>query len=257
MHTLDEKEIQKRLYGKYHRETGSSVHNTSNPNATLPRLEIPKVSKPPFFSESFKSTFASAWNSFFVFLKKIPWRFTAIIVGGLILAIALLQGLSFWFAKMKAAPHRIHHAAHVVKSEHLVRKTSVKAIEAKKETVRVETLKKKIEPRTEPVAALPIAIPAPPLSPAQAGETIKKRYYSVQICTYQREQDAQQLTDELKNMSFHAFYLRILSSQQQIPHYVVFLGKEDTYSEASARLKEFRKTQQFQKFSDSFIRSIS
>jgi len=258
LRTLDEKEIQKRLYGKYHREeVPSSPNNHSNVTATLPRLEIPKVSKPVPFSERLKSFFAYVQDLFSPFLKAFPWRFTGIVIGGLVLAVFLLQGLSFWFSKMKSTPHYTRHIARATKGERAIRKVNVKPVEPKKETFRSEAPKKKVESRTESSAVLPIAIPAPPLSPVQAEESLKKKYYSVQVCTYQREQDAQQLTEELKRMGLPAFYLRFLSSQQQIPHYVVFLGKEETYSGANARLKEFRKTQQFQKFPDSFIRSVS
>ena len=93
----------------------------------------------------------------------------------------------------------------------------------------------------------------PPAQDKPLSEASKKAYYAVQICTYQKETDAKALEEELKRSNFSAFSLRM---QGKIPYYVVFIGKDESYAGANEKLKEFRASDQYQKFPDAFIRSI-
>ena len=87
-------------------------------------------------------------------------------------------------------------------------------------------------------------------------DTAKKSFYAVQICTYQKESDAKSLSQELKNSNFSAFYLKMQGSQNKNPYFVVFLGKDESYAGANQELKQFRNSEQYQRFPDAFIRSI-
>ncbi|MBI4357871.1 MAG: SPOR domain-containing protein [Candidatus Omnitrophica bacterium] len=226
---MNEQEIQKRLYGRYHRDSASSVKNLTNSTAPH-QVKVVAPEESISFSDWLRAHVRAPLRQF---LQRIPWKFAAIVTITLIAMIVGLQMISFWFGQLKAASD--------------AREISPRAdVQVKKETaeVRVETKR--------PAASL--ASPASMVAISQ--ETPKKKYYAVQVCTYQREQDALQLIEELKNSRFPAFYVRLPSRQQKTLYYVVFLGKEETYQAASAKLKEFRKTQIFQRFSDSFIRSI-
>ncbi len=256
LRTLDEKEIQKRLYGRYHRDSTVPTNSSnSNVNVTYPKLEIKVPSKSVSISTRVKDVLTHLQNSFSSVLKTFPWKLAGIVSVAFIISIVSFKALSFWLSRSKETSHHPRSITHVSKSAHGVYPAIVKPREVKKELVKTEAPKK---PVTKSTISAPIATSISPLSPATpTEETRRKKYYSVQICTYQREQDAKQLTEELKNSGLPAFYLRTLSAQQQIPHYVVFLGKEETYAGASTYLKDFRRTQHFQKFPDSFIRSIS
>ena len=258
LHSLNEKEIQKRLYGKYHREGNSNPNiGRSSVNTTGTPLEIPEVSRAHSFSSQTKSLLVRAGSSLFVFLKKVPWKLLGIVSAALIATVVAFQVFSFLFAKIKTLPKPVGRSLSI---SHLSKpaaphKIAPRILESKKEVTVRET--PKVEAVAQKMVFSQSAIRSDsPLSLPKQIETARKKYYTIQICTYQREHDARQLTEELKNADLPAYYLKILSSQQQIPHYVVFLSKEDTYAEASARLREFRKTQQFQKFSDSFVRSL-
>ena len=235
LHPLNEKEIQKRLYGRYHRDDTTSAADP-NCNSTLPKAEIRNTSRPSFSLTVWFANFTGRLQGLFLkFGRKFPWKFSVIVTGSLIVSVVLLQALSAWFGKVRINSQ--------TPSEPVVNKL-----------VSASPIKKSIE-----VAAPPSLSAAPAARPAAT--TVdkgvqRKRYYAVQVCTYERETDAQQLTNELKGLNFPAFHLRFPSSQQGLTHYVVFLGKEETYATANAKLNEFRKTKDFQRFPDSFIRSI-
>ena len=257
LHTLNEKEIQKRLYGKYHREGNSNPGiGRSGSGAMPPQLEIPEVSRPFSFSNQLKNSLAQTRNFLFVFVKKIRWKFLATVTAALIVAVILFQVFSFLFTKIKTLPKPFHFSSKVshLNKRAAAHKVTPRSAEPKKEAAAVKAIAAEMPQKAMPVPS--VIVPSSPLSLPKPPEALKKRYYSVQICTYQREQDAKQLVEELKNADLPAFHLRILSSQQPFPHYVVFLGKEKTYADANVLLREFRKTQHFQKFPDSFVRSI-
>ena len=257
LHTLDEKEIQKRLYGRYHRETTVPVHHfNSNVNAAYPKLEIKAPSKAVPLSTRFNDFLMRLKGPFSSFFNTFPWKLAGIVSAGLVISIVLFQALSFWLSRLKevSLDHSRNVTAHASKTRHVA---NTKPEDTKERLQKAQVPKKSRTTESATLGSIATTFQSP-LSLAKPIEvTLKKKYYSVQICTYQREQDAKQLTEELKDSNLSAFYLRIPSSQQQMPHFVVFLGKEETYAGAGARLKDFQKTQHFQKFPDSFVRSVS
>lgn len=225
LHALNEKEIQKRLYGRYHREAMPAGEKPSTNNAAraVPELEIPDISRSFSFSNRLKAFPARFQNAFLSFWQKFPWKFSGFLIGFLVAFVILFQVFSSWFGKVKAVP-------------------PASGLNAVNEPA----------PLALPVKKVEVSLPRPTIQ-AQAP---RKSYYAVQICTYQREGDARQLTRVLESLNFPAFYLHNLSAQERITFYTVFLGKEETYAAAKARLNEFRKTEASQKFPDSFIRSL-
>lgn len=105
----------------------------------------------------------------------------------------------------------------------------------------------KVTPVQEHVPAAPIK--KPPVS--------IQKFYTVQVCTYQRERDAQDLVHQLQGMGLPAFSQKTSARDQGIALHLVFLGRSATYAEAKNQLEEFRKSSLFHKFSDSFIRSVT
>jgi len=162
-------------------------------------------------------------------VKALPWRSAVGLGIGLAIALALFRFASFWLGHWTGpslAPPGVTG-----------------------------------QPRPEPVEAEGRSVPARAVeSQSTPGSfragTDQQKAYAIQVCTYQRERDAQQLTNELRGLNFSAFYQRILSPDQKIPFYLVFLGRTESYAAAKAQLEQFRRTALYQKFTDSFVRSI-
>lgn len=245
LHTLDEKEIQKRLYGKYHRDAPPKAQ--SNVPGALRKIEISSHLKPAVLLQEMENSSSSAPTNFIGLFQKFPWKFAGILTAALITTIVLLQLLSFWFSKLRIA----HHESRPEK----VMRSALPAVQLPRE---IKKSQANSVPTFHPQAITPVVV-QPNVSRSNDSQISlpRQRYYAVQICTYQREEDSAQLVAELKRLNFHAFFRRSPASQPGGPtHYEVFLSKEETYAAANARLNEFRKTNQFQKFSDSFIRSL-
>ena len=238
---LNEREIQERLYGRYHRDT-VLVSPDVNIKPPLPQAE-PKVKRlntlnTSSFAQSFKTVFTTCRGLVSSFVRKFPWKFAAWVTVSLVVVIISFQFVSLWFAKIKSIPK--------------APKVSVQNEPVVPVAVKVDQVKTV----SAPPAPVSISVSQGQSSQSNAPTAYKKKFYAVQVCTYEREEDARQLTSELQKLNFPAFYRQFLSSHQRIPHYVVFLSQEDTFAEANAKLNEFRKTRHFLTFSDSFIRSL-
>lgn len=85
-----------------------------------------------------------------------------------------------------------------------------------------------------------------------------EKLYSVQICTYRSESDAQKLVGRLKESNLSAFYQEVPGRQDggNSKFFLVLLGKEPSYSDAQARLSEFKQLPISKEFSDSYIRRL-
>ncbi|OGW87112.1 MAG: hypothetical protein A3C35_06955 [Omnitrophica bacterium RIFCSPHIGHO2_02_FULL_46_11] len=249
IHTLDEKEIQKRLYGKYHRET---QEKNQNKKTTVPasKIEFSNPLKPAPTPQVNESSTADKFGKLPRIFQSFPWKFSFLLTAALLVTVTSLQLLSFWFSKMKIPSARTRSKTISLPPARLSARPSVESPKpaAKKSETSVTN-----SPRTQTAAP---AIPAiiAPSAPAQITPP-KQRYYAVQVCTYQREEDAARLVTGLKDLNFPAFFRRT-TSQQGMTHYEVFLSKDVTYAAANSRLGEFRKTHQSQEFPDSFIRSL-
>jgi hypothetical protein len=244
--TLNEREIQERLYGKYHADSPPKVTiSKSASTATLTRPEIKSRLEPSFSSPPSQKAVSFRFSVPGIkFLKNFPWKFSGLVLGSLVGAIFLLQILSSWMDTLKkeSVSIRVQKSA-VTSASTSAPKTANASIPAAK-------------PLEEVLLAKPVLSVSEPKPPAlKAVETPKKKYYAVQVCTYFQESDARELTQKLKGLNFTPFYERVTSSQGTL-HYLVFLGKQETYSAAQSQLESFKKSSEFQSFQDSFIRSI-
>jgi cell division septation protein DedD len=240
--TLNEREIQERLYGKYHADSPKVSATASVRTATLPKIEVKNRLEPSFSSQPSRKTasldFASPVIKFF---KAIPWKFAGLMLGSLVGIIFVLQILSSWMGSLKeeSVSSRIKKSAAEFRevAQVKIEKASIPALGVKAETEAIQ-----------PIAE------TKPITPKAAA--FKKKYYAVQVCTYFQESDAKELTQKLNHLNFSAFYQRVYSNAQNTSHYLVFLGKEETQSAAQAQFQAFKKSPEFQSFPDSFVRSI-
>ena len=244
--TLNEKEIQKRLYGRYHRE-GSPEASGKTVSAISPQLEIPRVRKSLPSTHLTKDISVKVLGATSRVAKKIPWGYAVIVLGALVALAVLFQVLSMRLSKKQFA---------VQESLSQTKAVSPVAVTQPRQTEKRPAVKR--EPPQVPAVTPMKTVPPVPASPTPESPVSVSRsnYYAVQVCIYQRETDAAALTQKLKGMKFDAFYQRRLSPQQRVPRYVVFLGREKSYAEATSSLGEFKKTEAFNQFPDSFIRSL-
>ena len=244
---LNEREIQERLYGKYHADSPKITAASTN-TAVLHKVEAKSRLEPSFSSQPSQKALPLNFSAlFFKLQKRFPWRFSGLLIGSVIGGVFVLQLLSFWMGTLSQSSQLISAS---------VRKTTPNQIQ----TSAVEVEKKPMagakpaEEALSPQTAAPTSEAKP--TPPRVSDTPKKKYYAVQVCTYFRESDARELTQELTALNFSAFYQHVSSGSQNVHHYLVFLGKEETYSAAEAKLEAFKKTKRFQSFPDSFIRSV-
>ena len=232
MPALDEKQIQERLYGQYRKGTLPLTEKADSVEL-LPRLEssIKKERVAPFrwvkpLLTQGAQLIARVW-------KMIPWRAVSILAGSLIASAILFQTLLLLITKVKTVS--------------LATKRQVMSPAALPQTPVPPSVKQSsnVSATTAGGSRVPIA--------AQ-NQLVKQREYAVQVCTYEREEDARQLVNQLTRLNFSPFYRRTTSVLDKT-RYEVFLGREKTYANAKALLDQFRKTKPFQNFSDAFIRS--
>lgn len=230
-HTLNEEEIQKRLYGRYHKGTAPKMESPRL-SAEMPQLVIKTSSRSVPWTTQFKTWMIQAASQTGLLLKKFPWKLFSAVTVLLVLAILGFQHIPSWLSKAKP---RLNVEEPVSGETLLTRPVQSRKVSESIDSSSVTLTKPEVGAKTT-------SIP-------------KKRYFVVQICTYQREQDAKQLTNQLRNLNFSAFYLKS-SSSRGLLHYVVFLSKNESYAEANLKLEQFRKTSESRRFSDAFIRSL-
>jgi len=81
------------------------------------------------------------------------------------------------------------------------------------------------------------------------------RQYTIQVCTYVAETDAQGLVDKLIADKLPAFYEPSGNlSGGQAKFYVVYLGRDNSYTDSRIRLNRFKTMPIAQDFTDAFIR---
>src|SRR3989338_2073599 len=194
---LEEKDIQKRLYGRYHRDSIREAKNPISASKSDLKLEITGLKKERSGAAAFKVFLKKSLELAVMVAKSIPWKFTALISVALIATVVLFQLFSFVAAKSRHA------------KEERVSQTKASAVE------RIETRKKR-----EPI----LKSENSPLSQVtREAKQEKVKYYAVQVATYQREEDALGLQENLKALGFSsAFYLASQSARQRSPLYGVF-----------------------------------
>ena len=233
MPALDEKQIQEKLYGQYRKGTLPPAEK-SNPVELLPHLESSIKKERVSFFKWVKPLLVQTVQLIARVWKMIPWRAISILAGALIISAILFQTILLLVTKVKAVSFAAKHQA---------------ALSA---------------PLPQTTPAPPLVKQSPNVSPATAGpsgpiasenQLAKQKAYAVQVCTYEREEDARQLVGRLARLNFSPFYRRTASTLDKA-RYEVFLGREKTYANAKALLNQFRRTEPFRNFSDAFIRSI-
>jgi hypothetical protein len=241
---LQEKEIQERLYGQYKPgsspamthavlESDSAKIDIVRPNelSTIKKL-IRRVNVVRFGR--------SVMGSF----HRIPWRFA--------LFLAIIVGLST-FAFLTASV--LFEARNSARSETRSESNLTLPYRPAPEQVASQEV---VAPTTESALSSASGDPEKVVSkpPSARANPLPRRTYGVQVCTYQRESDANRLTRELTAKNFKAFYRKMQSRNQSMPYYVVFLGEKKTFDDAKTLLQKFQKTDLHTDFSDSFIRSL-
>ncbi len=94
-------------------------------------------------------------------------------------------------------------------------------------------------------------------SPSANEPALPSNFYSIQICTYYSESDANKLIEEMKALNIPAFHRTsgIRGSDSKL--HMVMLGKDATFQEAQKRLEQFQKTEISKKFLDAYVRRVS
>lgn len=227
LRSLGEEEIQKKLYGRYHRPE-LKTSNSRRETATVETPEIKSLSSSNLLSSGpIKKNVSINWEFVSNALKKFPLKLFATVIGSVAIAIVLFQLMPSWFQKKET------HVSEAVSVTSMPIEETVPQKQPEKLSLTQPVLKTTIEK----------------VSPSS------KKYYAVQVCTYQREEDARRLIKQLEILNFPAFFQKT-SSSSGLSHYIVFLSKEESYAQANSKLSQFRKTKEFETFSDSFIRSL-
>ena len=81
-----------------------------------------------------------------------------------------------------------------------------------------------------------------------------ERFFSIQICTYRAESDAKKLVGRLEGFNLPAFYTVVPGRQGEGKFYIVFVGKDESYSETNTRLSKFKQLPVSHEFPDAYIR---
>jgi len=278
---LSEKEIQKKLYGEFHKgapavdeeevrpsqkmseKTEAALHESAEkapslrgPNPFRPRPGLQKPTSPTV-------------------LFSLPWRdFLSIFFRA---SLALGNFLKEWLAKLGTAWGM--GAAIVVAifvAVHLLNAYRTTAMEtARQRPVRVTP---RAVPRALSSAPAPAAfedpvpptidetpLKAPSLTSPEVAPVIERkepepplpaRLFTLQIATYARAEDAQALLAKLERQGLKAFSRPSPRSNGKVFH-PVYVGRLATFQEAQAKLKEFKARPLSKEFPDCFIRSLS
>lgn len=264
MNTLDEKQIQERLYGKYHKGSSNSLTSTEPKRQSFPTLPVvtkeEKLAQAPVVTEN-----VSVLDSILTALSHVPWRFIGILAGAFVVTLLLVNMVAYFLGKTKA--DHAHIAGGRLQGPKAVAVEKISSAKTQQpETVKeiVPVVQKVKLPegmgsaaKSEKIAlaetsAAATTVVAEPTKPLE--KVVKQRFYGVQICTYQRQADAQTLVSELNQRGFNAFFKEVPSQQKEF--YVVYLNRSKTYAEAQHALNKFKQSDLHSRFRDSFIRSI-
>ena len=233
LHSLNEEEIQKKLYGTFHKSVLSrNVSLKPNVSKNVPFVRSQVVEKPV---SNLVPQLKFLSRKSIKIVQSFPWKFSIVTIGLVLLSIYSFEFLSGTFQNLsKARASKLETVYNIKALEKTGRNT---------EKVELDQIKKTDQHVSVIHNEKPLDLP-------------QKAFYAVQICTYQKESDAKALAKSLKASNFSSFYLHMQGFQNKTPYYVVFIGKNESYAAANEKLKEFRNSDQYQKFPDAFIRSI-
>ncbi len=104
-----------------------------------------------------------------------------------------------------------------------------------------------------------------PRSKTQVGQIAKKTplkptkqlaaKYAVQICVYEKENEAKRLVDDLKAKKYPAYFTTRVSSKGKT-YYNICLGKFPTEKTAASFLNKIKGRKEFEEFKDSFVKKL-
>ena len=250
---LNEKDIQERLYGQYRKGIVRTPDTTrQNESKNEGRSEFSSSSKYEVTSGQLTNPWESLTLSIQGAAKRIPWRFAGVVLIVLIASLVVGRGTANWIEHMRETK-RLREETVRAESLPVELKPNVSQKRLRSTTEGSGPLTS-VEPESKVTASL---FNQKQSAQVAISNEMKQRVYAIQICTYQREEDASHLVSELEALKFDAFHRKIQStSSRPNSYFVVFLGKRDTFGAAHALLKEFKKTTLFNHFSDAFIRSL-
>ncbi|OGW82172.1 MAG: hypothetical protein A3G33_10625 [Omnitrophica bacterium RIFCSPLOWO2_12_FULL_44_17] len=279
MSTLNEKEIQEKLYGKYLKGT-MPVSEKQESISLRPTVEKPAEPNVVHVDlnrvwENAVKVFPTILQETTKFLQQVPWRFVGVLAGAVITAIVFIQLISFTldkisgiFSHAKSKKQTVSEStesagskvlssfsrADLHKKSDALEKKVKNELETKAVTSEVVSSHEASLPESDSVNS---GLPVTSQTAVSDGSVARKqKFYAVQICTYQKEADAQKLSGVLKGLNFSPFFRKVDMPQQGTFYYEVYLGRSEDYVSAKAQLEDFKQTELFQKFSDSFIRSL-
>lgn len=79
------------------------------------------------------------------------------------------------------------------------------------------------------------------------------RSYTIQICVYEKQDEAEKLVSDLKKKGYPAWLLRRTSPKGKVYHNI-YIGRFATDKEASDFLNRLKSKEEFKEFKDSFVR---
>lgn len=285
LRTLRESEIQEKLYGRFRRpfpEKLSDDLNFSSSEKSASAVTIPQKSTTP--NELLKSkeilypkavsggslpsrdaSSADGYRSSDFSPSKKSLRILNFSVVAKVLSFVLIGFVAFfatwWIAfqmhEEKPNNERVSIGKENVSgsaNETLLPMMPQKSAQPLKNAV-VNEVTAKNEAQERPVKITPVKI-----EPERSEKTEKPAlasYYSIQICTYYSESDANNLIEELEALSLPAFHITSPVRGSESKMHLVMLGKDASASDAQKRLEEFKKLGISKKFSDAYVRKVS
>lgn len=105
---------------------------------------------------------------------------------------------------------------------------------------------------TQNASMIPSEIPGSPAAPAQP----KRPSYVIQICIYESESAVKQLLDELTKNGYRGLTYDKTVTASKRALYRIYYGSYKSFSEAQQSMIKFRKDSLFNRFPDSFIRTV-
>lgn len=265
METLDEKQIQERLYGRYHRGSISSQVAAPTQKQQNVAVSAEKTVKQEITPQAYREVSGGAFDIMIGVLRHIPWKFVGIVAGAFVTTLLLVNMIAYLFGKMKVDSEDGQKSGHVQSVQ--VEKSDVKQSTAVNQIVPIQkvklpegmssasSVKTEKVPESNTLTLNPAQVSSGMGADSKASENVtKQKFYAVQICTYQRETDAKTLVNELNQKGFKAFIKETHSQQRDF--YVVFLERSKSYTDAKNTLNRFKASDLSSQFQDAFIRSI-
>lgn len=211
---------------------------------TVRKSDVQPVADTTSFTSSFKIDLAE-------FLDKLK-RISPFLIGGILFFIVFtLVIFNMWIrTSSKTGEESIEHTAQEAVATRTDRTSApLQATQAAGE---------RAPSRVPAAATVPSSVPSAVVR-EDADVTVTpvvppvNDFYSIQVCIYNDSQRAEDLVSQLKEKGFDAFYSRLTTRTNRVL-YTVFVGRFDTSKAANEYYAQFKDTDVFQQFPDSFIK---